>query len=98
MSESDIFCAKLGAVNDAVIENWLRLFFAEILAFPCPKIPSKMRPKNLSLMHFFESRCEPTATVISLKLMKWSQDSNKKVNLPKTWELVLRGKTTKALP
>ena len=34
MSESDIFCAKLGAVNDAAIENWLRLFFAEVLAFP----------------------------------------------------------------
>ena len=34
ISESDIFCAKLGAVNDAAIKNRLRLFFAEILAFP----------------------------------------------------------------
>ena len=33
-----------------------------------------------------------------LSFMKWSQDNNMKVNLPKTWELVLRGKTTKVLP
>ena len=32
-----------------------------------------------------------------LSFMKWSQDNNMKVNLPKTWELVLRGKTTKVL-
>ena len=32
-----------------------------------------------------------------LSFMKWSQDNNMKDNLPKTWELVLRGKTTKVL-
>ena len=32
-----------------------------------------------------------------LSFIKWSQDNNMKFNLQKTWELVLRGKTTKAL-
>ena len=36
------------------------------------KIPTKMRPKNLSLMHFLESRCGPTPTVTSLKLI-WNE-------------------------
>ena len=37
--------------------------------FLVQKMPSKMRPKKLSLMHFLESRCGPTATVTSLKLI-----------------------------
>ena len=37
MTESDIFCAKSSADYDAAIINWLRLFFAEIWALPCPR-------------------------------------------------------------
>ena len=37
MAESDIFCANSDANHDVAIENWLRLFFVEILSLPCPK-------------------------------------------------------------
>ena len=37
MAESDIFCVKLGADHDASIQNWLRLLFVDLLAFPCTK-------------------------------------------------------------
>ena len=45
-AESDIFCAKPGADNDAAIENWLRLFFTEIWALPCPKNALQNAPEK----------------------------------------------------
>ena len=75
MAESDIFCVKLGADYDAVIENCLRPLFVEYEAYPyilAQKMISKMRSKYPWLIHFLESRCDPTATVTSLKLT-WNE-------------------------
>ena len=74
-AESDIFCVKLGAHHDAAIGNCLRPLFVEYEAYPyilAQKMISKMRSKYLWLMHFLESRCDPTATVTSLKLT-WNE-------------------------
>ena len=69
MAESDIFCAKLPADPDAAIENWLQLFFVEILALPCPKNALQNMPEKPVVYTLLESRCGPTATVTLLKLI-----------------------------
>ena len=74
MSESEIFCAKLGAVNDAVIENWLRLFFAEILAFPCPKNALQNAPEK------------PIVNALFRKPVRTNGDSD----ITETYEVVTR--------
>ena len=53
MAGSDIFCATLAFDDDAAIQNMMRLFFAEILALPCPKNALQNAPEKVVVNAIF---------------------------------------------
>ena len=53
MAGSDIFCAKLAAGHDAAIENFLPIFFAEILDLFFPKFALQNAPEKAVVNVFF---------------------------------------------